>query len=74
VGLDKGCRLGKVKPVTVQDRSTWTFYAGGSSWSSSVNSAVPVFDGLDILSVSWNSYLQRFVAVYTAFPPSTRDN
>jgi hypothetical protein len=65
-GLDKGCRLAKVNPATVQDRTTWTFYAGGGRWLSSVNDAVPVFDGLDILSVSWNNYLQRYVAVYSA--------
>jgi hypothetical protein len=65
-GLDKGCRLGKVNPATVQDRSTWLFYSGGATWSSSVSQGVPVFDGLDILSVSWNSYLQRFIAVYSS--------
>ena len=64
-GLDKGCRLAKVNPATVQDRATWSFYAGNNQWSSSVSDARPVFDGLDILSVSWNEYLQRYVAVYT---------
>jgi hypothetical protein len=65
-GLDKGCRLAKVNPATVQDRSTWMFYSGGSSWSSSDGAAVPVFNGLDILSVSWNNYLQRYIAVYSS--------
>jgi hypothetical protein len=65
-GLDKGCRLAKVDPANVQDRTTWTFYAGSGRWSVSVNDAVPVFHGLDILSVSWNSYLQQYVAVYSA--------
>jgi hypothetical protein len=66
-GQDKGCRLGKVNPATVQDRSTWLFYSGGTAWSSSVSQAVPVFNGLDILSVSWNSYLQRYSTVYSSF-------
>jgi Domain of unknown function (DUF4185) len=65
-GLDKGCRLGKVNPATVQDRSTWSFYAGNGQWSSSVSDAQPVFNGLDILSVSWNEYLQRYITVYSA--------
>ena len=65
-GLDKGCRLAKVDPATVQDRATWMFYAGSGRWSASVKDAVPVFNGLDILSVSWNSYLQQYVAVYSA--------
>jgi hypothetical protein len=65
-GLDKGCRLGKVNPATVQDRSTWTFFAGNGKWSPSVSDAQPVFNGLDILSISWNEYLQRYIAVYSA--------
>jgi hypothetical protein len=65
-GLDKGCRIAKVNPATVQDRSTWTFYTGNGHWSSSDSKAVSVFDGLDILSVSWNNYLQQYVAVYAA--------
>lgn len=65
-GLDKGCRLARVDPATVEDRTTWTFYMGNGQWSSSDSHAVPVFDGLDILSVSWNSYLQQYVAVYSA--------
>jgi hypothetical protein len=64
-GWDKGCRVAKVNPATVQDRSTWTFYAGGSMWSSSINDAISVFNGNDILSVSWNNYLQRYIAVYS---------
>jgi hypothetical protein len=65
-GLDKGCRIARVKPATTLDKSTWTFYAGNGQWSSSDVNAVPVFDGLDILSVSWNEYLQQYVAVYAS--------
>ena len=64
-GLDKGCRLGKVSVATVQRRLTWTFYAGHGRWSPSVADAISVFEGNDILSVAWNSYLQRFVAIYS---------
>ncbi len=62
---DKSCRLGKVNPAHVQDRSAWTFYAGNGNWSSNLSNAVSVFDGNDILSVSWNGYLQQYVAVYS---------
>jgi len=65
-GFDKGCRIAKVNPATVLDKTTWTFYTGNGHWSSSDVNAVPVFDGLDILSVSWNSYLQQFVTVYAS--------
>jgi hypothetical protein len=64
-GADKGCRLGKVAPSSAQDRSAWTFYAGNENWSSQLGDAVSVFTGDDILSVSWNNYLQSYVAIYS---------
>jgi hypothetical protein len=63
---DIGCRLGKVDLSSAQTRSNWTFYAGDGNWSSNVNDAVSVFTGgTGGMSVSWNSYLQSFVAVYS---------
>lgn len=45
----------------------WTFYAGNGVWSPKVSDAISVFNGgPGILSVSWNSFLQRYVAVYSA--------
>jgi hypothetical protein len=64
-GFDKGCRLGRVAPSSAQSRSGWTFYAGSGTWSSRLSDAVSVFNGNNILSVSWNNYLQRYVAVYS---------
>ena len=65
-GFDKGCKLGRVDPSSTQDRNAWTFYAGNGNWSAKVSDAVSVFNGNDILSVSWNSFLQRYVALYSA--------
>jgi hypothetical protein len=64
-GSDKGCRLAKVAPASVQDRTAWTFYAGNGNWSSLLGDAISVFSGDDILSVSWNAYLQKYLAVYS---------
>jgi len=64
-GADKGCRLGRVAPSSAQDRSAWTFYAGNGNWSSQVSDSVSVFSGDNILSVSWNSFLQSYVAIYS---------
>jgi hypothetical protein len=64
-GADKGCRLGKVAPSSAQDRSAWTFYAGNGNWSSQVGDAVSLFSGDNILSVSWNNFLQSYVAIYS---------
>jgi hypothetical protein len=59
--------LGRVDPANVWDRSAWTYYAGNGTWSTNLSSAAVVFEGLDILSVSWNAYLQRYAAIY-AYP------
>lgn len=60
-----GCKLGKVDPSSVQDRSVWSFYAGNGSWSSEIGDAISVFGDANILSVSWNGFLQQYVAVYS---------
>jgi hypothetical protein len=62
---DKGCRLAKVDSSSVTDLSAWTYYAGDGNWSSQIGDAVSVFDDANILSVSWNDYLQQYVAVYS---------
>jgi hypothetical protein len=62
---DKGCRLARVAPASVQDRAAWTFYRGNGNWSSRLSDAVSIFNGDDILSVSWNAYLRQYLAVYS---------
>jgi hypothetical protein len=54
--------------TTRPNRALSVLYNGQNSavWSSSVSNAVPVFNGLDILSVSWNNYLQQYISVYAA--------
>jgi hypothetical protein len=54
-----------VNPSSAQDRGSWTFYTGKGNWSSQVRDAISVFDGDNILSVSWNNYLQQYLAVYS---------
>ena len=55
-----------MNPTNVLDRSAWSYYAGNGSWSSQIGDAVIVFTGDNILSVAWNSYLRRYLAVYSA--------
>ena len=64
-GADKRCRLGRVEPVNILDRGAWSFYAGDGHWSSQVGDAVSVFEGSSIVSVYWNRFLQRYVALYS---------
>jgi hypothetical protein len=60
------CVLGRVALENVLDLSSWTFYAGNGTWSSNVSDAEFVFTGNFIMNVSWNNYLQCYVAVYNA--------
>jgi hypothetical protein len=66
-----GCQLGKVAPSSAQDRSAWSFYAGNSNWSTQISDAISVFNDASILSVSWNAFLQRYLAVYS--PPFSQN-
>ncbi|HXW62244.1 MAG TPA: DUF4185 domain-containing protein [Candidatus Acidoferrales bacterium] len=70
-GYVTGCQLGKVDPSNAQDRSAWSFYAGSGNWSAQISDAVSVFNDANILSVSWNAYLQRYLAVYS--PPFSQN-
>lgn len=60
------CVLGRVPLGSETERSAWTFYAGNGNWSSQVSDAIWVFTGNNILNVSWNDYLQQYVAVYNS--------
>ncbi len=62
--LSVACVLGRVDLADVTDLSGWTFYAGNGNWSSQLSNAMWVFTANHILNVSWNDYLQRYVAVY----------
>lgn len=62
-----GCKLGRATPSSAQDRSAWNFFAGNGKWSAQISDAVSVFNDANILSISWNAFLQRYLAVYS--PP-----
>ena len=60
-----------MEPGSVQDPSAWTFYAGNEHWSSQIEDAVSLLIGSSIVSVSWNSFLEQYVAVYS--PPFSQN-
>jgi hypothetical protein len=62
---DKRCRLARVDPANLLNRSAWNFYAGNGNWSSQLNDAIPVIPDANILTISWNDYLQQYVAIYS---------
>lgn len=63
-GQVKPCRLARVMLEDVTDRAQWEFYRGDGSWSKDINEARPVFNGNEIMSISYNQYLGRYLAVY----------
>ena len=65
-GADKPCMVGQVGLTDVLDRIAWTFYTGNGTWSQHIKDSAPAFCGGSIMNVSWNDYLQRYVALYSA--------
>ena len=64
-GDDKGCRLARVDAGHALDRGAWTFYVRNGQWSSQIADAVPVFDASSVASVWWNSFLEKYIALYS---------
>jgi hypothetical protein len=66
-----GCKLGRVSPAKAQVRNTWSLFAGAGNWSAQIGDAVNVFNNANILSISWNAFLQCYVALYS--PPFSQN-
>jgi hypothetical protein len=62
--LEVPCLLARVPLDRALDRSGWRFYARGA-WSSDWRAATSVFEGDSLMSVAWNGYLGKYVAVGT---------
>ena len=61
----KPCYLAKVPLSEILDKSAWRYYSGPKNWSQNNLDAQVVFYGNDMMSVSYNAYLNRYVAVYS---------
>jgi hypothetical protein len=70
---DKQCQSGRVNPGEVLNQSAWNFYAG-TALVPQIGDGVSVLTADDILSISWNAYLQRYVAAYSAAIVFRRDD
>jgi serine/threonine protein kinase len=62
--LDVPCLLARVPLDRVLERAEWRFYAG-RSWSADGRAAKPVMNAHVQMSVTWNDYLGKYLAVYT---------
>ena len=64
------CLLARVKIDSILDRNQWQFFASGKGWSANLADATQVFEGANMTSVFYNSYIERYIAVYSK-PVST---
>ena len=64
-GLKKPCYVARVNMAKALNRNAWKFYAGQGQWVAACERARPVFTGNDIMSVFFNPYLNRFMALYS---------
>lgn len=61
----KPCKLARTPLADVIDKSAWEYFNTGSGWTKSQAELSILFQGNDIMSVSYNNYLEAFVAVYS---------
>lgn len=61
----KPCRIARVPLEFAEDRDAWAFYTGGGEWSGDIGLAGLVFNGNDMMTVYYNPYVERFLAVYS---------
>lgn len=64
-GFEKPCRLARVPLADATDRRAWEFYSTSQKWQKDIGSCQVVLNGNDMMSVSYNSYLGRYLAVYS---------
>ncbi len=59
------CYLARVRPDGIENRSNYTFW-NGADWSQNINDIKPILFGMpNEMSVSWNNYLNGWLAVYS---------
>jgi hypothetical protein len=64
-GQETPCRVARVSLADALDREAWRFYVGNQRWSVNWREAIPVMDGADYLTVHWNEYLGRYLAIHS---------
>ncbi len=63
--LTKPCYLARVAIADILDKQAWQYFAGGERWSTDVQQAAAIFNGNDMMSVSFNPYINGYIAVYS---------
>jgi hypothetical protein len=63
--ITKPCRLARVSLADILDKASWSYYTDEGKWSDNSLDAGQLFYGNDMMSVFFNPYLNRFIAVYS---------
>lgn len=63
-GLEHRCKLGRAARDQVLERSAWQVWTG-QEWSSEQDRAKALFTGGSIMSLSWNTWLDAWLVVYS---------
>ena len=62
----QNCYLARIKKEDIEDITRYDYYCGNETWDKNINNSIPVFTGMpNELSVSWNKYLQCYLAVHS---------
>jgi serine/threonine protein kinase/tetratricopeptide (TPR) repeat protein len=67
-GWDSHCIVARAPLAEALDRNAWRFFAGDDNWKTDWKSAIRVLDGAATLTVHWNDYLGKYLAVSTPSP------
>ncbi len=59
------CKLARVPIEQAMEPGAWRYAAGTGNWVDDPSQAVELFHGADIMSVSFNEFLDRYIAVYS---------
>lgn len=64
-GLECPCTLARVPYAGALERGKWRFWAGKGEWTGEPGKAMVVMNGAPMISVHWNRYLKKYLAIYS---------
>jgi hypothetical protein len=64
-GSSKPCRLARVVIKNAFSRKSWEYYSDQDKWQNKIGKCKVIFAGNNIMSVSYNLYLKKLIAIYS---------
>ncbi|NUM36937.1 MAG: DUF4185 domain-containing protein [Candidatus Brocadiae bacterium] len=59
------CIVARVSFANLLNRNEWQFFAGNGKWSKDLKDAISIMDASPMLTVHWNEYLGKYLALYS---------